>query len=369
MSKSLGLAVLRDDYDGARVPVMEHFSPLSREALVHFTGIDPVAEPARVPQAFDRMAEILEVDLLWGGPLPTGDRPVYDWSDGETMKRNTDGQSVVQWGIFHTTHAEDGRHYHHIPKPQSVDEALDFQPDQWFTESVDELAARFQVQHDRNLKRNGELCYTLPQHYTTAFHFPLAIFGFELYCMVGMEASRFDDLMARFVAVTQRITTAWSRVEGLRGFICHDDLTMTSGPIFPPQWYRDHIFPHYPRAFAPLKDAGVPIVFTSDGNCGEFADDIFAAGADGLNFEHWVGLERLVGDWPDKILIGNLNSHTLAAGPVDRIEREIRHAMAVGSRARRFVVNVGGQLTHDIPVAHLERYLELRRALARSVRA
>jgi hypothetical protein len=33
------------------------------------------------------------------------------------------------------------------------------------------------------------------------------------------------------------------------------------------------------------------------------------------------------------------------------------------------VVNVGGGLTHDIPVAHLEYYLELRKNLARNLRA
>ena len=85
--------------------------------------------------------------------------------------------------------------------------------------------------------------------------------------------------------------------------------------------------------------------------------------------EYLVDLGSLVERYPDKILIGNLNSSTLARGPREAITREVRACMEVGARARRFVVNVGGGLTHDIPVEHLEHYLSLRKELARSLRA
>ena len=218
------------------------------------------------------------------------------------------------------------------------------------------------------LASTGETCYPLPHHYTTAFHWPLAIFGFELLCEAGMEEERFAQLMERFAEISRRITTAWSQVEGLKGFILHDDLTMTGGPIFPPAWYRRHIFPHYRSIFAPLQRAGIPIIFTSDGNCSEFVSDIFSAGADGLNFESLVDLERLVKDYPDKILIGNLSSAVLANGPLERIDREVRTCLEIGSRAPRFVVNVGGGLTHTMPVEHLEFYLNLRKQLCRTTR-
>jgi hypothetical protein len=196
------------------------------------------------------------------------------------------------------------------------------------------------------------------------------LFGFELLCLACLEDERrFGALMERFAQVSLRITTAWSQVEGLHAFILHDDLTMSSGPVFSPAWYRRHIFAHCPPIFRPLLDKGVPIIFTSDGDCPEFVDDVFAAGAEGLNFEYLVDLGSLVERYPDKILIGNLNSSTLARGPREAITREVRACMEVGARARRFVVNVGGGLTHDIPVEHLEHYLSLRKELARSLRA
>jgi hypothetical protein len=369
MSKELGLAVLSADYNGSRIPVMEHMGGLSREAIKRFSGIDPYAEPRRMNEAFRRVAEAFEVDLLWGGGLPTEGWPVYDWGDGEKVKRNPEGLAMVQWGMFGTVHQEDGRHFVHVPKPESVEEALDFQPLEHFPQTVEDYRRQFQASYEAMLASTGEACYPIPHHYTTCFHWALAIFGFELLCLTGMEdEKRFGALMARFAEITLRITTAWSQVEGLKGFILHDDLTMAGGPVFSPAWYRRHIFPHYPAIFEPFTKKGIPIIFTSDGNCTEFVDDIFAAGAEGLNFEYLVDLESLVKRYPDKILIGNLNSSTLARGPQERIEREVRERMEIGSRARRFVVNVGGGLTHDIPVENLEVYLSLRKRLARTLR-
>ncbi|GAB4343971.1 MAG: hypothetical protein Kow0099_22940 [Candidatus Abyssubacteria bacterium] len=65
MSKTLGLAVLQEDYSDARIPAMEHLMPLSREAIVYFSGMDPVAEPHRVNDAFRIIAEVFEQDLNW----------------------------------------------------------------------------------------------------------------------------------------------------------------------------------------------------------------------------------------------------------------------------------------------------------------
>jgi hypothetical protein len=49
----------------------------------------------------------------------------------------------------------------------------------------------------------------------------------EPLCEAGLEEDRFAELVNRFAEISLRITTAWSRVEGVKGFILHDDLTMT----------------------------------------------------------------------------------------------------------------------------------------------
>lgn len=367
MSKQKGEDLLAGKLSTGRLPVMEHMAGISREAIVHFTGIDPVVEPSRLNEAFRTLAEVFEIDLLWGGGLPEAGRDIYDWADGQHVKRNSRGEEVAQWGIFGAAHQEDGRHFTHIPKPASIDEALNFDPLVYFPKTVEAYQGEFTVQYENMLKSCGDLCLPLPHHYTTAFHWPLAIFGFEMLCEAGMEEQRFDGLMQRFAEVSLRITTAWSQVHGLKGFILHDDLAMTGGPIFAPTWYEQHIFPLYPRIFAPLKQADVPIVFTSDGNINSLVDGIFAAGADGLNFEYMVNLEYLVENYADRILIGNMNSHLLAAGPFDAITSQVQRSLQVGVRAPKYVINVGGQITHDIPVEHLEHYLNIRKQLSRQL--
>ena len=344
---------------------MEHLNGLSREAIVHFTGIDVINEPGRINEAFSHLADVFEVDLYWGGGLPGDPHAVMDWSGGEKVKTRDDGMEVVQWGVFGTTHQEGGRHFVHIPKPTTVDEALALRPLELFPDTVAQYRERFTVKYEGMLDNSGDHVLPVPHHYTTCFHWPLAIFGFELLCEVGMEGEPFERLMAEFAEVSRRITTAWSQVPGVHAFICHDDLTITSGPIFPPDWYRQTIFPHYEAIFAPLREAGIPVIFTSDGDCSLFIDDVFAAGADGLNFEYLVDLDAVVDRHPDKILIGNLNSATIAGGSDEQVEAEVRRCIEGGSRAPRFVVNVGGQLTHDIPVEKLDHYLNVRKRLSR----
>ena len=367
MSLSKGQSLLQGQQQSERLPVMEHLSAISCEAIEHFTQINPIAQPQRLNEAFVKLAEVFEVDLLWGGGLPNVGREIFDWSDGQTVKRNKQGQEQVQWGIFGAVHQEDGRHFTHIPKPQSVDDALNFDPAPYFPKSVEEYRVEFTNSYQHMLDSCGDISLPIPKHYTTAFHWPLAIFGFEMLCEAGMEEGRFDALMQRFVEISIGITTAWSQVPGVKGLILHDDLAMTGGPIFAPDWYRKHIFKHYPKIFAPLKAAGIPIIFTSDGNINAFVDDIFAAGADGLNFEYMVDLEYLVNHYPNKILIGNMNSHVFSAGSLERITEEVHRCLTIGARAPQFVLNVGGQITHDISVAHLEHYLKIRKQLSRDL--
>ncbi|MEX0324649.1 MAG: uroporphyrinogen decarboxylase family protein [Puniceicoccaceae bacterium] len=369
MSKLYGIEFLRNRgrKAGGKVPVMEHFRGLSREAVKHFTGADPLLEQDRINEIYLDLGETLDVDLNWGDGFPVSEDETHDWSDGESVKQSREGHPVVQWGIFHVVAQDDGRHFLHIPLPEDLDEALAFDPLTYFPKTVDDYEAEFRDSYRLMIESTGEVAYPIPHHYTTCFHWPLAIFGFELLCEAGMEEEDFHSLMERFAEVSRRITTAWSRIDGVEGFILHDDLTMTAGPIFHPDWYRKHVFPFYPDIFAPLKEKGIPIIFTSDGNCSQFVDDIFAAGADGLNFEYLVDLESLANRHADKILIGNINNATIAEGPIESIEKEVRHCMEVGRHIPGFVANVGGGLTHQIPIRNLESYLRLRRDLCRSL--
>jgi len=368
MSRQIALEALNPSYRGERIPVWEAFSGCSREVVQHLTGYDPLAPGGPgIRHIYRTLAEKLDIDVLGSG-LPADDAETFDWSDGETIKTNRRGQQCVQWGVFHSRVQEDGRHFLHIPKPATLDEALQFDPLPYFPYSTEDHVEFLTQQFPKMEEAAGDIGLVVPGYYTTAFHWPLAVLGFEMLCEAGLEENDFAELMKRCVEVTKRLVTAWSRVPGVKVFTCHDDLAMSGGLIFHPDWYRRHIIPHYREIFKPLKEAGIQIVFVSDGDCSALMDDIFDAGADGFNFEWLIPLRPLVERHGDKILVGNLNSHTLAAGPIEKIEAEVRECIEVGRHAPRFAINVGGQLTHDISPQHMDAYLNIRNRLCREAR-
>jgi hypothetical protein len=367
MSKSYGIEFLRNRgrAPGGKIPALEHFNGLSRASVQHLTGEDPLKHPERLPEIYQELGRKLDVDLNWGAGFPAAHTEMHDWSKGPSMRQSREGHPVVQWGVFHVLAQEDGRHFLDIPIPKDVDEALAFDPLEHFPKTVEDYRQQFAREYSEMLATTGDVAYPIPHHYTTCFHWPLATFGFEMLCEAGMEEDDFHDQIARFAEISTRITTAWSQVEGIEGFILHDDLAMTAGLIFRPDWYREHVISFYPQIFKPLKDKGIPIIFTSDGNCTDLVDDIFDAGADGFNFEDLVDLEMMAEKHGDKILVGNFNNATIAAGPDAAIREHIQRCYDIGRHVPGYVANVGGGLTHQIPIPHLESYLDIRRQLSR----
>ncbi len=48
-------------------------------------------------------------------------------------------------------------------------------------------------------------------------------------------------------------------------------------------------------------------------------------------------------------------------GRRSRSRKETRRCIEIGSRAPRFVVNIGGGITHDMSASSLEQYLKVRK--------
>jgi uroporphyrinogen-III decarboxylase len=61
--------------------------------------------------------------------------------------------------------------------------------------------------------------------------------------------------------------------------------------------------------------------------------------------------------------VGNINNATLAEGPPERIRKEVTRCLEIGREVPGFVANVGGGLTHQIPIDHLDFFINLRRNL------
>ena len=159
MSFALGAALIERDYNEPRIPVMEHIWGLSRKAIKHFSGIDLLLQPERINEAFRCVSRVFEIDLLWGGGLPTGCPDLLDWDNGLATQLDRSGKPVIQWGVFSTARQEDGRHFLHIPKPESPQAALALDPLELFPKTTDEYEQEFRQAYLHMLESCGDDCW------------------------------------------------------------------------------------------------------------------------------------------------------------------------------------------------------------------
>ena len=117
--------------------------------------------------------------------------------------------------------------------------------------------------------------------------------------------------------ITEHHVRAWARTS-IPAFICHDDMVWSQGAIFRPAWYREHL--PLPPAVVHPADAGIQVLFCSDGNFTEFVDDLADAGADGFIFEPLTSLEYIVERYgQSKVIIGNADARILTFGDRDAV--------------------------------------------------
>ena len=179
-----------------------------------------------------------------------------------------------------------------------------------------------------------------------------------------MDAERFGEyVLEGFFQLTLANVRAWAKTD-IKVFIQHDDMVWTSGAIFKPDWYRRYIFPRYKRFWEVLHEAGIRVLFCSDGNFTEFVDDIAAAGSDGFIFEPLTSLEYVVERYGrTHVIVGNADCRILTFGEKSAIKAEVERCMRVGKPCPGFVMAVGNHIPVNVPMDNVLYYFDLVRAM------
>jgi hypothetical protein len=338
------------------LPQVEWLGSLSAEALRWATGLDPYQNPQAAYLAFIRKYDL---DLLWRG-LPEPNPNVY-FESGQMTAVTAEGHRVSYWGISGTMEWREGGAHLRVPEVQTVEDVLNFDPLAYDTRTVEELVVEFQTEYRRNCEIIGDTALPTGELYTTLFHWGIACFGWELFMMAAAyEPKRYGRVIDGFVELSKRQMTAWSMVEDIQVVISHDDLCMTRGPVFHPDWYRQYIFPRYPEIWAPLKEKGIKVLFCSDGNLTPLVDDIAAAGADGFIVEPLVDLNWLVEKYGGKkIIIGNVDTKVLTFGSVEDIRAEVMRCVKTAGHYPGYFLNVSGQIPYNVPLENLKAYFDI----------
>ncbi len=322
-----------------RVPQIEYI--FHTEYVKKISGVDPYEAPEK---ALAETYRKIDLDLIWytyGGIIPETEKEVSHYEKTE-------------WGWQGSTWR--------MSFPfKTVEEVLSYDPlKEQKKMSFARVKQLFAEDYGRVKEAYGNYVLVPGGYYTTLFMWPIMIFGLELFALAAAsDPKRFAKVLEGFAEVSIRDITAWAQVDDdMRVFISHDDLAMSKGPLFNPDWLREYIFPWYPKIWRPLKDKGIKVLFCSDGNFTPLVDDLAEAGVDGFILEPTVDLKYIADNYGDsKVIIGNISTRVLTIGTEEEVIAEVKRCVDIAGHCPGFFFNATGGITHDIPLQNLETYI------------
>jgi uroporphyrinogen-III decarboxylase len=143
----------------------------------------------------------------------------------------------------------------------------------------------------------------------------------------------------------------------------HDDLCMSTGPVFPPDFYERYIFSRYERIWEPLVSRGKKLVFVTDGNIELFLDRLLRLPIAGIMFETpATPFDRVLTTWgkAGRGFIGGISTSILTNGTPQEVRQHTRQVIEQGRRYPGFMLSSCGGLHGNIPMANLRAYFETR---------
>jgi hypothetical protein len=345
-----------------RIPHWEHMS--NPDFVHHVTGIDPYQKPR---SAYQRLHEIFKIDL--GPGIPSDDTPRPRPADDQSSFVNDAGERCVRWGDGYTSHWDWGKQF------TRIEQVLAYQP----LEHLDLRGAK--VVESRDYSLDDEAFYRLyagdhpapapPEgemasagFYNTMFMWPLLTFGWEL-CLelIGGHPQETKRLLADFAVINRKVFRTFARLP-VNCVVCHDDICMARGPTCSPKWLRENIYPYYEEFWSLLHDAGKRVIFMSDGNIDQVADDVAAAGADGFVSEPFTDWKAIARKYPEKVIAGEGDNRILSRNDPAEIEAMVRSMVETAHTCGGYFMCVGNHIPWNVPPEAVERYFRLSAELA-----
>jgi hypothetical protein len=136
-----------------------------------------------------------------------------------------------------------------------------------------------------------------------------------------------------------------------------EDICYNRGPMVPVQLLREIYFPHLRRAMEPLEEAGIDVIWHSDGNILPIVDDLLSCGVDGFQgFQQETGpdLEDLAEMKSRRgrklILWGSVSvNRTLPFGSVGDVEREVERCIDAAAPGGGFFLAASSPVGPEVP--------------------
>jgi len=141
-------------------------------------------------------------------------------------------------------------------------------------------------------------------------------------------------------------------------FFIGEDIAFKGRLMFSPAWLRRVFIPTLRLMCEPLVEAGVKVIFHSDGNVMQALDDLIGTGIAGLNpIEPLAGmdigyLKRRCGS--RLILVGNVDcSQVLPLGSTEDVQRAVRRCVRAASAGGGHFIGSSSEITPSTPLENV----------------
>ncbi len=204
-------------------------------------------------------------------------------------------------------------------------------------------------------------------YYTTLFMWPVVKFDWEPFMLAAIsQPELFNETLWQPWARISRKNFEVLAAMGEDVVFCHDDLTMSTGPVFPPEFYEKYIFSQYDYIFEPVVKAGKKLVFVCDGNMDIFLERLLEFPIDGIMFENpATPFERVLDTWgrAERGFIGGIETNILTCGTPDEVREHTRSVIEKGREYPGFIISSCGGLHGNIPMENMLAYFAARNAM------
>jgi hypothetical protein len=222
----------------------------------------------------------------------------------------------------------------------------------------DEQVAAYEQQVQRTRQANPDQL-TTGGYYKTIVSGAIQSFGWEMLLLAAAEPGKMEKVLDGFFRRTLFHMKAWARTS-IEVVIQHDDFVWTQGAFLRPEFYRKVIIGRYAELWKPIHQAGKKVLFCSDGNFTEFAEDVAAAGADGFVFEPLNDFDFMVDRFGSShCLVGSfVDCRDLTFSRWDAVRDCVDRTFARLADCRGAILAVGNHMPANIPDEMMDRYFD-----------
>ena len=343
------------------IPHWEHWSCPDGET--YLTGIDYYEHPRqcrlRLQELYPQLGlGVPETDE----PRP---RPVLDLvGESSNSERHT-----VRWGEGESGTWERGQTFH------TAEDVFAFSPlehgdftDMEVVERADYSSEEVVYERYRSRfpedagERGPEGSSAGTGFYNTMFMWPLLTFGWELFLETCLDP-RFERVMDEFAEINRRVFRTFARLP-VNFVVCHDDIVTTRGPVCSPAWMNKYIYPRYEEFWGIVKEAGKEVIFMSDGNVTDVADNVMACGARGIISEPYTDYKGIAQRYDNPFLAGEGDNRVLTRNDPEEIRRMVESMVETSKMTGGYMMCVGNHIPWNVTPEGIKRYLDLSAELA-----